>query len=55
LERGELQIIIGTHALIEDYVRFSKLGLVVIDEQHRFGVAQRAKLWNKNDTNNKPK
>lgn len=44
---GELQILIGTHALIEDSVRFNKLGLAVIDEQHRFGVAQRAKLWKK--------
>jgi ATP-dependent DNA helicase RecG len=45
---GELKILIGTHALIEDIVVFKNLGLVVIDEQHRFGVAQRAKLWNKN-------
>ncbi|MDR2954685.1 MAG: ATP-dependent DNA helicase RecG [Prevotella sp.] len=45
---GELQILVGTHALIEDTVQFSNLGLVVIDEQHRFGVAQRAKLWTKN-------
>jgi len=45
---GSLHILIGTHAVIEDNVRFSKLGLVVIDEQHRFGVAQRAKLWKKN-------
>ncbi|MCG8412313.1 MAG: ATP-dependent DNA helicase RecG [Bacteroidales bacterium] len=45
---GELQILIGTHALIEDTVQFKNLGLVVIDEQHRFGVAQRAKLWKKN-------
>lgn len=45
LKEGGLQIIIGTHALIEDAVEFSKLGMVVIDEQHRFGVAQRAKLW----------
>jgi len=45
---GELQIIIGTHALIEDVVAFKNLGFVVIDEQHRFGVAQRAKLWGKN-------
>ncbi len=45
---GELHIIIGTHALIEDTVIFSNLGMVVIDEQHRFGVAQRAKLWKKN-------
>ncbi len=45
---GELKILVGTHALIEDTVQFKNLGLVVIDEQHRFGVAQRAKLWNKN-------
>lgn len=45
---GELQILIGTHALIEDIVQFNNLGLVIIDEQHRFGVAQRAKLWKKN-------
>lgn len=45
---GSLKIIVGTHALLEDPVRFHKLGLAVIDEQHRFGVAQRAKLWNKN-------
>lgn len=45
---GDLQILIGTHALIEDTVQFSNLGLVVIDEQHRFGVAQRARLWSKN-------
>ncbi|MBB4037114.1 ATP-dependent DNA helicase RecG [Dysgonomonas hofstadii] len=45
---GDLHILIGTHALIEDTVQFSNLGLVVIDEQHRFGVAQRAKLWSKN-------
>lgn len=49
LQSGELQILIGTHALLEDNVQFSNLGLVVIDEQHRFGVAQRAKLWAKND------
>jgi ATP-dependent DNA helicase RecG len=47
LERGETNFIIGTHALIEDKVKFKDLGLVVIDEQHRFGVAQRAKLWGK--------
>lgn len=46
---GEMQILIGTHALIEDVVNFKNLGLVIIDEQHRFGVAQRAKLWQKND------
>ncbi len=45
---GDVQILVGTHAVIEDTVRFSSLGLVVIDEQHRFGVAQRAKLWAKN-------
>lgn len=45
---GDLKILIGTHALIEDTVQFRNLGLVVIDEQHRFGVAQRAKLWSKN-------
>ncbi len=48
LENGELQILIGTHALIEDKVKFKNLGLAVIDEQHRFGVAQRSKLWKKN-------
>ncbi|NNC50592.1 MAG: ATP-dependent DNA helicase RecG [Flaviramulus sp.] len=48
LENGELQIIIGTHALLEDKVKFKNLGLAVIDEQHRFGVAQRSKLWHKN-------
>ena len=48
LQNGEMQIIIGTHALIEDTVQFKNLGLVIIDEQHRFGVAQRSKLWGKN-------
>lgn len=48
LKSGELQFLIGTHALIEDRVQFRNLGFVVIDEQHRFGVAQRAKLWYKN-------
>ena len=48
LEDGTLHILVGTHALIEDTVRFHNLGLVVIDEQHRFGVEQRAKLWRKN-------
>lgn len=48
LVTGDVQILIGTHAVIEDAVNFSSLGLVVIDEQHRFGVAQRAKLWAKN-------
>ncbi len=50
LQLGEIDILIGTHALIEEDVLFKNLGFVVIDEQHRFGVAQRAKLWNKNDT-----
>lgn len=45
---GEVQILIGTHALIEDKVQFRNLGFVVIDEQHRFGVEQRARLWTKN-------
>ena len=48
LQDGSLNILIGTHAVIEDNVLFHNLGLVVIDEQHRFGVAQRAKLWKKN-------
>ena len=47
---GEVHILIGTHAVLEDTVGFSSLGMVVIDEQHRFGVAQRAKLWAKNTT-----
>ncbi|HNT93145.1 MAG TPA: ATP-dependent DNA helicase RecG [Bacteroidales bacterium] len=46
---GSIDILIGTHALIEENVRYSNLGLVIIDEQHRFGVAQRAKLWQKSD------
>ncbi len=49
LNEGRLQIIIGTHALIESRVQFNNLGLVVIDEQHRFGVEQRAKLWMKDE------
>ncbi len=49
LENGTLQIIVGTHALIEDRVKFKNLGLVVIDEQHRFGVNQRARLWAKSE------
>jgi len=48
LENGSLHILVGTHALIEDKVKFHNLGLAIIDEQHRFGVAQRAKLWKKN-------
>lgn len=48
LEGGQLHILVGTHALIEEVVKFQNLGLVVIDEQHRFGVEQRAKLWRKN-------
>lgn len=48
LADGELQIIVGTHALLEDNVKFNNLGLAIIDEQHRFGVQQRAKLWKKN-------
>ncbi len=49
LENGSLDIIIGTHALLEDKVQFQNLGLAVIDEQHRFGVEQRSKLWKKNE------
>ena len=49
LQNGEVNILVGTHAIIEDNVVFNNLGLAVIDEQHRFGVAQRAKLWSKND------
>lgn len=49
LQNGEMQIIIGTHALIENTVQFKNLGFVIIDEQHRFGVAQRSRLWTKND------
>ena len=45
---GSIHLLIGTHAVIEDNVNFKQLGMVIIDEQHRFGVAQRAKLWNKN-------
>ena len=48
LENGDLQILIGTHALLEDKVKFKNLGLAIIDEQHRFGVEQRSKLWHKN-------
>jgi ATP-dependent DNA helicase RecG len=49
LENGTLHILIGTHALLEDKVKFQNLGLAVIDEQHRFGVEQRSKLWKKNE------
>ncbi len=49
LLNGTINILIGTHALLEDTVQWQNLGLVIIDEQHRFGVAQRAKLWSKND------
>ncbi|MBL7848001.1 MAG: ATP-dependent DNA helicase RecG [Cyclobacteriaceae bacterium] len=48
LQSGELKILIGTHALLEEEVKFHRLGLAIIDEQHRFGVAQRSKLWQKN-------
>ena len=48
LESGETHILVGTHALLEDVVQFNNLGIVVIDEQHRFGVAQRARMWKKN-------
>ncbi len=49
IKDGSIQILLGTHALLEDNVVFSQLGMVVIDEQHRFGVAQRAKLWSKSE------
>jgi len=49
LENGELKILIGTHALLEDKVKFQNLGIAIIDEQHRFGVAQRSKMWMKNE------
>ncbi len=52
LENGQLQILIGTHALLEDAVKFKNLGLAIIDEQHRFGVAQRSKLWHKGPNQN---
>jgi len=48
LQNGELKLLIGTHALLEEEVQFKNLGLAIIDEQHRFGVAQRSKLWKKN-------
>jgi ATP-dependent DNA helicase RecG len=49
LRAGVIKILIGTHALIEEEVRFNRLGLAIVDEQHRFGVAQRSKLWSKSD------
>lgn len=49
LRSGELKILIGTHALLEEEVQFRKLGLAIVDEQHRFGVSQRSKLWQKNE------
>jgi ATP-dependent DNA helicase RecG len=49
LKSGEIHILIGTHALIEDAVEFKNIGIAIIDEQHRFGVEQRAKLWKKNE------
>ncbi|MBL7942735.1 MAG: ATP-dependent DNA helicase RecG, partial [Flavobacteriales bacterium] len=49
LERGDIHLLIGTHALIEPSVKFLRLGIAIIDEQHRFGVAQRAALWNKHE------
>lgn len=49
LANGSVNILVGTHAVIEDTVQFARLGFVVVDEQHRFGVAQRARLWNKSD------
>ncbi|WP_127020599.1 ATP-dependent DNA helicase RecG [Flagellimonas beolgyonensis] len=50
LENGNLNILVGTHAVLEDKVQFKNLGLAIVDEQHRFGVAQRSKLWRKNET-----
>lgn len=50
LENGNLNILVGTHAVLEDKVQFKNLGLAIVDEQHRFGVAQRSKLWHKNQT-----
>jgi ATP-dependent DNA helicase RecG len=50
LANGQLQLLIGTHAVLEETVHFKQLGLAIVDEQHRFGVAQRAKLWRKNST-----
>ena len=48
LVKGNINILVGTHAVLEDNVRFKNLGFVIIDEQHKFGVAQRSKLWKKN-------
>ncbi len=50
LQNGDIKILIGTHALLEDEVQFRNLGMAIVDEQHRFGVAQRSKLWKKNPT-----
>ena len=50
LESGNLSVLVGTHAVLQEKVRFSNLGLAIIDEQHRFGVAQRASMWKKNET-----
>ena len=50
MEDGSLHILIGTHAILEDKVQFKNLGLAIIDEQHRFGVVQRSKLWHKNSS-----
>jgi len=47
LENGQLHILIGTHAILEEKVSFKNLGIAIIDEQHRFGVAQRSKMWKK--------
>ena len=47
LESGELDILVGTHALLEDKVKYKNLGVAIIDEQHRFGVSQRSKMWKK--------
>lgn len=49
LVSGEVKILVGTHAVLEDYVQFARLGIAVIDEQHRFGVEQRARLWSKSE------
>jgi ATP-dependent DNA helicase RecG len=54
LENGNLNILVGTHALLEDKVQFKNLGLAIVDEQHRFGVAQRSKLWHKGSSPQSP-